>query len=122
MENIESVKADVSFCAKYIKYLSPLPIEAILIQNFVMSFQLGDNSKFLDQAIARMLLKKDKYTKADIFTVVNKDRYYKCIYSINNIVEIAILKEVKDPDIAGVKFKSMSAENGKLLAVFEILK
>lgn len=119
---MELIDADVSYINKYIRYLSKLPLEAVLLQNFKLSFQLGDNSKKLDEAIARMLLKKDKYTKADIFSVVNKDRYYKCIYSINNLVEIAIMKALKDPDIEGVEFKSMRVDNGKLLATFQVFR
>ena len=53
---------------------------------------------------------------------MNKDRYYKCIYSINNIIEIAIMKALKDPDIAGVEFKSMKVEKGTLLAIFEVFR
>lgn len=119
---MELIDADVSYVNKYIRYLSKLPLEAVLIQNFKLSFQIGDNSKKLDEAIARMLLKKDKYTKADIFSVVNKDRYYKCIYSINNLVEIAIMKALKDPDIEGVEFKSMRVDNGKLIATFQVFR
>lgn len=119
---MELIDADVSYINKYIRYLSKLPLEAVLLQNFKLSFQLGDNSRKLDEAIARMLLKKDKYTKADIFSVVNKDRYYKCIYSINNLVEIAIMKALKDPDIEGVEFKSMRVDNGKLLATFQVFR
>lgn len=119
---MELIEADIGFCSKYIRFLSKLPLEAVLIQNFKLSFQLGDNSKKLDEAIARMLLKKDNYTKADIFTVVNKDRYYKCIYSVNNIIEIAIMKALEDPDIAGVEFKSMKVEKGTLLAIFEVFR
>lgn len=119
---MELIEADISFCNKYIKYLSKLPLEAVLIQNFKLSFQIGDNSKKLDEAIARMLLRKDKYTKADIFSVVNKDRYYKCIYSINNLLEVAVMKALKDPDIEGVQYKSMKVESGKLIAVFEVLR
>lgn len=119
---MELIDADVSYVNKYIRYLSKLPLEAVLIQNFKLSFQIGDNSKKLDEAIARMLLKKDKYTKADIFSVVNKDRYYKCIYSINNLVEIAIMKALKDPDIEGVEFKSMRVDSGRLLATFQVFR
>lgn len=119
---MELVEADISFVNKYIRFLSKLPLEAVLIQNFKLSFQIGDNSKKLDEAIARMLLKTDKYTKSDIFNVVNKDRYYKCIYSINNLIEIAIMKALKDPDIEGVNFKSMKVEQGKLLATFEVFR
>jgi IS5 family transposase len=87
MEEKEIIEADISMFAKYNRYLSSLPLEAILIQHFKMSFQTGDNSVKLDEAITRMLLKKNTATKAEIFNVVNKDRYYKCIYAVNNIVE-----------------------------------
>lgn len=122
MSQPELIEADISFCTKYIRYLSKLPLEAVLIQNFKLSFQIGDNSKKLDEAIARMLLKKDKYTKADIFTVVSKDRYYKCIYTINNLVEVAIMKALIDVDIEGVEFKNMKVGDGKLIAVFEVFR
>lgn len=122
MNNPELIEADISFCSKYIRYLSKLPLEAVLIQNYKLPFQVGDNSKKLDEAIARMLLKKDNYNKAEIFTVVNKDRYYKCIYTINNLLEIAIMKALRDVDIEGVEYRSMKAENGKLLAVFEVFR
>ena len=121
MEEKEIIEADISMFAKYNRYLSSLPLEAILIQHFKMSFQTGDNSVKLDEAITRMLLKKNTATKAEIFNVVNKDRYYKCIYAVNNIVELAILKEVKVPDIVGVKFINMRTSDKKLLATFEIL-
>jgi hypothetical protein len=122
MEEKEIIEADISMFAKYNRYLSPLPLEAILIQHFKMSFQTGDNSVKLDEAITRMLLKKNTATKAEIFNVVSKDRYYKCIYAVNNIVELAILKELKVPDIIGVKFISMRTSDKKLLATFEILR
>ena len=122
MNEIETIEADISMFAKYNRYLSSLPLEAILIQHFRMSFQSGDNSKKLDEAIARMLLRKDNATKMEIFNAVNKDRYYKCIYAVNNIVELAILKELKVPDIIGVKFISMRTSDKKLLATFEILR
>ena len=122
MNEKETIEADISMFAKYNRYLSSLPLEAILIQHFRMSFQSGDNSKKLDEAIARMLLKKDNATKMEIFNAVNKDRYYKCIYAVNNIVELAILKELKVPDIIGVKFISMRTSEKKLLATFEVLR
>ena len=122
MNEKETIEADISMFAKYNRYLSSLPLEAILIQHFRMSFQSGDNSKKLDEAIARMLLRKDNATKMEIFNAVNKDRYYKCIYAVNNIVELAILKELKVPDIIGVKFISMRTLDKKLLATFEILR
>ena len=122
MNEKETIEADISMFAKYNRYLSSLPLEAILIQHFRMSFQSGDNSKKLDEAIARMLLKKENATKMEIFNVVNKDRYYKCIYAVNNIVELAILKELKIPDIIGVKFISMRTSEKKLLATFEVLR
>ena len=122
MEEKEIIEADISMFAKYNRYLSSLPLEAILIQHFKMSFQTGDNSVKLDEAITRMLLKKNTATKAEIFNVVNKDRYYKCIYAVNNIVELAILKELKVPDIIGVKFIRMITSDKKLLATFEILR
>lgn len=122
MNEKETIEADISMFAKYNRYLSSLPLEAILIQHFRMSFQSGDNSAKLDEAIARMLLRKDNATKMDIFNAVNKDRYYKCIYAVNNIVELAILKELKVPDIIGVKFISMRTSDKKLLATFEILR
>ncbi len=122
MNEKETIEADISMFAKYNRYLSSLPLEAILIQHFRMSFQSGDNSKKLDEAIARILLRKDNATKMEIFNAVNKDRYYKCIYAVNNIVELAILKELKIPDIIGVKFISMRTSDKKLLATFEILR
>ena len=122
MNEKETIEADISMFAKYNRYLSSLPLEAILIQHFRMSFQSGDNSKKLDEAIARMLLRKENATKMEIFNAVNKDRYYKCIYAVNNIVELAILKELKVPDIIGVKFISMRTSEKKLLATFEILR
>ena len=51
---MELIEADIGFCSKYIRFLSKLPLEAVLIQNFKLSFQLGDNSKKLDEAFARM--------------------------------------------------------------------
>ena len=122
MNEKETIEADISMFAKYNRYLSSLPLEAILIQHFRMSFQSGDNSAKLDEAIVRMLLKKNSATKAEIFNAVNKDRYYKCIYAVNNIVELAILKELKVPDIIGVKFINMRTSDKKLLATFEILR
>ena len=122
MNEKETIEADISMFAKYNRYLSSLPLEAILIQHFRMSFQSGDNSKKLDEAIARMLLRKENATKMEIFNAVNKDRYYKCIYAVNNIVELAILKELKVPDIIGVKFISMRTSEKKLLATFEVLR
>ena len=122
MNEKETIEADISMFAKYNRYLSSLPLEAILIQHFRMSFQSGDNSAKLDEAIIRMLLKKNSATKAEIFNAVNKDRYYKCIYAVNNIVELAILKELKVPDIIGVKFINMRTSDKKLLATFEILR
>ena len=122
MNEKETIEADISMFAKYNRYLSSLPLEAILIQHFRMSFQSGDDSAKLDEAIVRMLLKKNSATKAEIFNAVNKDRYYKCIYAVNNIVELAILKELKVPDIIGVKFINMRTSDKKLLATFEILR
>ena len=58
MNEKETIEADISMFAKYNRYLSSLPLEAILIQHFRMSFQSGDNSAKLDEAIIRMLLKK----------------------------------------------------------------
>ena len=57
MNEKETIEADISMFAKYNRYLSSLPLEAILIQHFRMSFQSGDNSAKLDEAIIRMLLK-----------------------------------------------------------------
>lgn len=118
----ELVEADISRCAGYTKFLSPYPLEAILIKYFKMSFQIGNNSDKLDESIARMLLKKDTYTMADIFSVVNQARYYKCIKAMNDTIEIAILKALKNVDIAGVEFVKMEARDKKLYATYRVLR
>lgn len=121
-QEIELVEADISKCISYIKYLSPHPLEAILIQYFKMSFQPGNNSNKLDESIARMLLKKDTYTMADIFSVVNQGRYYKCIKFLNDAIEIAILKALKNIDICGVEFVKMESRDKKLYATYKVLR
>lgn len=119
----EILKVDISRCLGFIKYLSPSPIEVILIQKFKMSFQVGEsNSIYLNDLISKLVLKQYTSTLSEITNAVNASRYYKAIHSINSIVEKAILSGLKNPDINGVIFKDLNQEDGKLYGTFKILR
>jgi len=120
--NEEIVKADISACKLYIKYLSPFPLEVILIHNFTMSFQLGDNSIALNRILAKVLFKREEVSMSELFSKVTKNRYYKCIAGVNTVVELAILNALVDPDIKGVKYKELVQEDNKLLCYFYVLR
>lgn len=122
-EKEEILKVDISQCLTFIKYLSPSPIELILIQKFKMSFQIGQsNSIFLNELISKLVLKKYDATLSEIINSVNSTRYYKAINSINTIIERAILSSLKNPDISGVKFRNIEQNNNKLFGIFEIYR
>lgn len=122
MNEEEIIKADISACKLYIKYLSPFPLEVILIHNFIMSFQLGDNSIALNKMLAKVLFKKEEVSMQELFTRVYKDRYYKCIVGMNTVIESAILSALVDPDIKGVKYKELVQEDNKLMCYFYVLR
>lgn len=119
----EIVKVDISPCIGYIRYISKLPLEIVLIQKFKMSFQGGQsNVDFFNKVIGKNILNNENASLADILLNVNTTRYYKCIYSINSILEQAILKKLENPDIDGVEFKSIDNVDGKLIASFKVFR
>lgn len=119
----ENVRVDISACMAYFKYLSHAPIEIVLVQNFKMSFQPGvSNSVFLNKSISKAILRKEDAGIMEILSNVNRIRYYKCIYSINSIIEQAILSKLENPNILGVEFKNLENIDGKLISTFKVFR
>ena len=119
--NEEIIKVDISKCIAYIRFVSALPLEIVLIQKFKMSFQNGESSvDYFNRAISRNLLKVDESPLSVILLKINVNRYYKAIYGINTILEQAILGKLDNPDIDGVEYKSIENIDGKLIATFKI--
>lgn len=119
----EIIKVDISKCINFINFVSKMPLEIVLIQKFKMSFQQGeDSTDYFNKTIAKNLLKNVDAPLSEILLNINTNRYYKCIYSINTIVEQAILSKLENPDIDGVEFKSIETNEGKLFATFKVFR
>lgn len=119
----EIIKVDISKCIAYMKFVSKLPLEIVLITKFKMSFQKGrDSVMHFNKSIGKNLLNNSEATLSEILLNVNANRYYKAIYSINTIIEQAILSKLENPDIDGIEYMNIENIEGKLIATFKILR
>lgn len=119
----EIIKVDVSKCISFTRYVSKLPLEIILITKFKMSFQKGaDNVMHFNKTIGKNLLNNSEATLSEILLSISANRYYKAIFSINTILEQAILSKLENPDIDGVEYVSLENIDNKLIATFKILR